>query len=70
MGYIVEDVVIERVYKYVYLGQKVVMGKENQTNEINRRIRLAREIYSKIDSVFKAHLTPEKERRCIHDQCI
>ncbi|KAL0895352.1 hypothetical protein ABMA27_011488 [Loxostege sticticalis] len=36
----VNDTVIERVTKYVYLGQEVVMGKDNQANEIDRRIRL------------------------------
>ena len=31
---------IEKVENYVYLGQEIRMGKENQVNEIERRIGL------------------------------
>lgn len=37
----VNNTVIERVDKYMYLGQEFIMLKDNQINEIKRRIRLA-----------------------------
>lgn len=61
----VENVIIAMVDIYVYLGQEVLMGKENQTNEINKRIRSAWKAYYKIDYVFKMHSTTES-RASIH----
>jgi hypothetical protein len=53
----------------VYLGQEIVMGKENQANEINRRTRLAWAAYSKLEFAFRMNLKAEQKAR-IHDQCI
>ncbi|XP_039749195.1 uncharacterized protein LOC120625979 [Pararge aegeria] len=36
----VNNTTIEQVRKYVYLGQKIRMRKDNQNNEIHRRVRL------------------------------
>ncbi|KAL0871080.1 hypothetical protein ABMA27_004885 [Loxostege sticticalis] len=36
----VNQTTIDRVQKYIYLGQEIRMGKENQANEISRRTRL------------------------------
>lgn len=65
----VNDTVIERVTKYVYLGQEVVMGKDNQANEIDRRIRLAWAAYSKLEFAFRMNFTAVQKAR-IYDQCI
>lgn len=65
----VDHAVIERVDKYVYLGQEIVTGKKNQTNEINRRVRLAWAAYSNLEFAFKMNLKAEQKAR-IFDQCI
>ena len=48
---------IEKVENYVYLGQEIRMGKENQVNEIDRRIRLMWAAYAKLDFAFKMNIT-------------
>ena len=60
---------IERVSKYVYLGQEMKIGKENQTNEINRRIRLGWAAYSRLSFVFQMKLSVQQKAQ-IFDQCI
>lgn len=39
-AYISVNDVIAKVVKYMYLGREVVIGKGNQANKIDRRIRL------------------------------
>nr|XP_013189558.1 unnamed protein product [Amyelois transitella] len=60
---------IEQVQKYVYLGQEIKIGKENQCNEIDRRIRLGWAAYSKLEYVFNMNLT-SRQKAQIFDQCI
>lgn len=65
----VNQTTIEQVGKYVYLGQEIRMGKENQTCEIFRRIKLMWAAYSKLDFAFKMKISAEQKAR-IFDQCI
>ncbi|RVE53061.1 hypothetical protein evm_002359 [Chilo suppressalis] len=65
----VNQSVIEKVEKYVYLGQEIKMGKENQLNEIDRRIRLMWAAYAKLGFAFKMNLTAVQKAR-LFDQCI
>lgn len=65
----VSQVVVESVRKYVYLGQEIVMGKENQENEIARRQRLAWAAYSNLKFAFEMNLTALQKAR-IFDQCV
>jgi len=36
----IDDQIVENVKEYVYLGHTIKLGKENQTAEITRRVRL------------------------------
>lgn len=38
---ILDNINMEIVDEYVYLGQKIKFGSENQTIEVERRVRLA-----------------------------
>ncbi|KAH9628479.1 hypothetical protein HF086_015754 [Spodoptera exigua] len=64
----VNDAIIARVAKYVYLGQ-VVMRKDNEANEIDRRIRLAWAANYKLKFAFRMNITAKRKAR-IYDQCI
>lgn len=45
---ITDNTIIDKVDHYVYLGHKIRVGKENQTTEIMRRIRLAWMAFGKL----------------------
>ncbi|KAL0839312.1 hypothetical protein ABMA28_016056 [Loxostege sticticalis] len=60
---------LEIVNKYVYLGQEVKLGKENQETEINRRVRLGWAAFAKLDFAFRMNLTSSQKAR-IYNQCI
>lgn len=65
----VRGALLERVDRYVYLGQEIKLGKENQGTEINRRIRLGWAAFVKMDFAFKMNLTSCQKAR-IFNQCI
>ncbi|KAL0810833.1 hypothetical protein ABMA28_010143 [Loxostege sticticalis] len=65
----VNQTTIDRVEKYIYLGQEIRMGKENQVNEISRRTRLAWAAYSRIEFALRMNITTEQKAR-IFDACI
>lgn len=44
---------INRTNKYIYLGHKITLGKQNQTAEISRRIRIISSAVRKLGHVLK-----------------
>lgn len=60
---------IEQTVSYKYLGHEICIGRDNQTIELNRRIRLTWEAFGKLSHVFKSDL-PTCLKRKTFDQCI
>lgn len=46
---IIDKTILEKVNHYIYLGHTLKIGKENQTAEIKRRIRLAWVAFGKLN---------------------
>lgn len=61
---------IEKVEEYVYLGHTIRVGKENQTAEIGRRIRLTWSAFGKMRYIFKNSGIPINLKRKVFDTCI
>jgi hypothetical protein len=61
---------IEVVDHYIYLGQTVAASKENQTAEIQRRIRLAWAAFGKLRWVLKNTKIQQYLKTRVFDQCI
>ena len=64
----VDDVMIERVQEYIYLGQKI-SANPNLENEIKRRIGMGWSAFGKQSSVMKSNL-PIALKRKVYNQCI
>lgn len=56
--FIVENLKIERVNDYVYLGHILKLGKQNQVVEINRRIRMAWGAFGRLGETLKNKSVP------------
>ncbi|KAL0878546.1 hypothetical protein ABMA27_003428 [Loxostege sticticalis] len=54
---------LEIVNKYVYLGQEVKLGKENQETEINRRVRLVKRI-ANLKWQWAGHIARKSDSWC------
>ncbi|XP_044767130.1 uncharacterized protein LOC123323016 [Coccinella septempunctata] len=66
----VDGTKLENVKEYVYLGHAIKIGKENQTAEIKRRIRLAWAGFGKMNYIFKNKSIPINLKRRAFDTCI
>lgn len=60
---------IDQTTTYKYLGHEICIGKDNQTTELNRRIRLTWVAFGKLNHVFKSDL-PMCLKRKTFNQCI
>lgn len=65
----VGDNVIERVDRYVYLGHKLKLGLENQTEEVKRRIGLCWAAFGKLRHIFKSKMNNSLKRK-VFDACV
>lgn len=61
---------LENVEEYIYLGHAIKIGKENQTAEIKRRIRLAWVGFGKMNYIFRNCSIPINLKRKVFDTCI
>lgn len=61
---------LETVKEYIYLGQVIKLGKENQTAEITRRSKLAWAGFGKLSWILKNQKFPQYLRSRIFNQCI
>ncbi|CAG9826203.1 unnamed protein product [Diabrotica balteata] len=64
------DINLETVSEYIYLGQIMKVNKENQTAEITRRIRLAWAGFGKLSWILKSTKIKQYLKTRIYDQCI
>lgn len=60
---------IEQTSAYKYLGHEIRLSRDNQTNELIRRIGLTWAAYGKLRDVFKSDL-PVCLKRKVFDQCV
>jgi hypothetical protein len=59
----------EVVQKYVYLGQTLQLGRNNFEDEVNKRIKLGWEMFSKIRRVFSSSI-PQSLKMIVFNQCV
>lgn len=60
---------LEVVDEYIYLGQKVQLGKSNFQKEVDRRIQLGWAAFGKLRSIFSAHL-PQCLKTKVFNACV
>lgn len=60
---------IENVKEYIYLGHAIKLGKENQTTEISRRIKLGWAAFGKLNFIFKSKI-PNSLKRDVYNKCV
>lgn len=61
---------LENVEEYIYLGHSIRVGKENQTAELKRRIRLTWIAFGKMNYIFRNNDIPINLKRKVFDTCI
>ncbi|XP_045465548.1 uncharacterized protein LOC123674648 [Harmonia axyridis] len=61
---------IEKASEYVYLGHTITMGKQNQTAEITRRIRMTWVAVGKLRNVLRNPEIPINLKRKVFNTCI
>lgn len=61
---------IEEVDEYIYLGHMIKLGKENQTAEVNRRVRMTWAATGKLGMILKNHNIPINLKRKVFNACI
>lgn len=66
----IENTIIEKVEKYIYLGHIIKNEKENQTLEIKRRIQQTWAAFGKLSFIFKDKNIPIYLKRKTYDSCI
>lgn len=66
----IDSKVVEYVKEYVYLGQCMKNGKDNQTAEVNRRKKLAWAAFGKLHFIFKNKRLPTYQKVKVFNQCI
>lgn len=66
----IDNCILEKVNEYIYLGQILKLGKDNQTAEIQRRIRLAWAGFGKLSFVLKNPKLPQYQKSRVFNQCI
>src|SRR6202012_467856 len=65
----VGDDVIERVDSYIYLGHKLKLCLDNQTDEEKRRIGLGWAAFGKLRLIFKSKMNNSLKRK-VFDSCV
>lgn len=66
---IINEKVIERVDKYVYLGHEMKVGKENQEAEVKRRVTAGWSAFGKLNQVWKTKIPSELKAK-VFNQCV
>lgn len=66
---VINDTVIERVDKYIYLGHEIRVGKENQEAEVRRRITAGWSAFGKLNQVWKTKIPLELKAK-VFNQCV
>lgn len=64
------DQTVENVEEYVYLGHCIKLGKENQTAEIKRRVRLTWAAAGKLSHVLRNRTIPINLKRKVFNTCL
>lgn len=57
------------VKSWVYFGQEIIIGKNNQQVEFKRRMCLRRAVYSKLIHVLRSKL-PSEYKTTVYNECI
>jgi hypothetical protein len=65
----VEGVPLEVVQEYVYLGQKLQLGRDNFEGEITRRVQLGWAAFGKLRHIFESPL-PQCLKTKVFNQCV
>lgn len=65
----VDGVTIENVSQYIYLGHNIRMGRDNQTTELKRRIRLTWAAFSKLVTSSKTKI-PINLKMKVYEACV
>lgn len=66
----IDNYVLEKVNEYIYLGQILNMGKENQTAEIHRSIRLPWAGFGRLTFVLKYLKIQQYQKSKVFNQCM
>jgi len=64
---IIEDAAVEIVEKYIYLGRKMRISRDNQIAELLRRRTIRCAVFEKLCDIFKV---PMKLKRKVFNQCV
>ncbi|CAG9835107.1 unnamed protein product [Diabrotica balteata] len=67
---IINDKVIEKVEEYIYLGQKIILNREIQTEEIKKRRKLAWAAFGKLIYILRNQQIRLHLRSKVFDACI
>lgn len=65
----VEHALIETVKEYIYLGQKIQLGRSNFDKEADRRIQLGWAAFGKLRYIFTSDI-PQALKTKVFDQCV
>ena len=65
----VEHALIETVKEYIYLGQKIQLGRSNFDKEADRRIQLGWAAFGKLRYIFTSDI-PQASKTKVFDQCV
>lgn len=66
----VEGTQIERVTEYIYLGQRIELGRSSEKQEIKRRIRAGWAAFGKLSFILKNNKIAQHLKTKVFDQCI
>lgn len=67
---LIDGIELENVEEYIYLGHTIKIGKENQSAEIRRRIRLTWAAFGKMKHILRNGTIPINLKRKVFDTCI
>lgn len=66
----IDNSVIENVKEYNYLGHVISLGRENQSREISRRIKLSWTAFGKLAHILRNNVIPINLRRKVFNACV
>lgn len=66
----VDGVSLEKVDEYIYLGHKIKLGRENQNEEISRRIGLSWAAFGNLKYIFDDKKIPINLKRKVFNSCV
>lgn len=66
----VDNVIIQAVEEYNYLGHIIKLGKDNRESEIKRRVQLSWAAFGKMSHILRDNTIPINLKRKVYDTCI